>query len=96
MKMSNFGFTTYVGLGVVIFIALVGALGYTYVLNYKVEVASTPTRSSTKTIAAETMKAPDVKKSSDLSTATNALDDVSVDELSYGDIASLEEELNSL
>lgn len=96
MKLSNFGFSSYVGLGIVIFVALVGALGYTYVLKYKAEVAFIPTTSSTKTIAAETMKAPEVKASSDLGTASETLDDVSVDELSDSDLASLEAELSSL
>ena len=95
MKLNQFGFSSYVGLGVVIFVALVGALGYTYVMNYKAEVATSDKSSSTM-IAAETTKAPEVKKSADLNTASQTLDDVSTDSLSDEDMASLEAELNSL
>jgi hypothetical protein len=63
-------------------------------MNSKAEVA-TATNTS-KMIAAETTKAPEVKKTSDLSAASDTLDDVSVDDLSESDIASLEAELNSL
>ncbi len=96
MRRSNLGFSGFFGLGVIIFVALVGALGYTYVMSTKAEVASTVKSTSADTIAAETTKAPEVHSTSDLNTATATLDDVSIDELSDDDIASLEAELNSL
>ena len=88
------GYSTFVGMGIIIFVILVGALGYTYVLNYKAELPRGHPRS--KQIAAQTMKVPTVKNTSDLDTALTALDTASQDNLSQGDLSSLEAELNSL
>ena len=96
MKRGGFGYSALVGLGVVIFVALVGALGYTYVMNYKSEVASAPKSTQTTAIAAETIKAPEVASTTDLDAAASTLDDASVDLLSDDDMASLEAELDSL
>ncbi len=96
MRRGNLGFSSFFGLGAIIFVVLVGALGYTYVMSTKAEVASTVKSTSAHTIAAETTKAPEVRSTSDLSAATATLDNVSVDDLSEDDIASLEAELNNL
>jgi hypothetical protein len=63
-------------------------------MNYKAEVASS--KDSSRRIAAQTTKAPEIKKTSDLNVATQTLDDVSVDTLSEDDMASIDAELNNL
>ena len=76
------------GLVAIMFIVLVSALGYTYVLNYKAHVASAPAQQS-QTIAAENTEVPEINE-------TNDLDAASVDSLSEADLQSLEHDLNSL
>lgn len=87
------GYSTFVGMGIIIFVVLVGALGYTYVLNYKAEVARVPT--SGKQIAAQTVSVPQVKDTKDIDTALTTLEAASVDNLSQNDLSTLESELNN-
>ena len=87
------GYSTFVGMGIVIFVVLVGVLGYTYVLNYKAEVARVP--KDGKQIAAQTITVPQIKKANDIDTAMTTLEAASVDNLSQNDISSLQSELNS-
>ena len=83
------------GLIAIMFIVLVSALGYTYVLNYKAHVASAPTQ-QTQTIAAESAEVPAINETSDLDAAIAALDAASVDSLSDADLQALENDLNSM
>ena len=85
------GYSTFVGMGIVIFVVLVGVLGYTYVLNYKAEVARHP--SADKQIAAQTVTVPEVKQTKDLDQALTTLEAASVDDLSQNDLDALEAEL---
>ena len=87
------GYSTFVGMGIILFVVLVGVLGYTYVLNYKAEVARVPKTGSQ--IAAQTMTVPHVKHAKDIDTAMTSLEAASVDDLSQNDLNSLESELNS-
>lgn len=96
MKRQRFGFSTYIGLGVVIFVMLVGALGYTYVMSNKAEIASRSKDAQSKTIAAERVTAPEVKEKDDLTESLEVLDQASVDDLSEADLNALEAELESL
>lgn len=86
------GYSTFVGMGIIIFVILVGALGYKYVLSYKAEVARGQTGSNQ--IAAQTMKVPTVNNTDDLDAALVALDTASQDNLSQTDLNSLEAELS--
>lgn len=79
---------------VVMFIMFVGVLGYTYVLNYKAEVATAPGQSNT--IAAQTTTVPTIENTEDLDAALATLDAASVDELSDADLQALEDDLNNL
>jgi hypothetical protein len=94
MSTTPRGYSTLVGMGIVLFVVLVGALGYTYVLNYKAEVATLPTTG--RAIAAQTVTVPQVNESKDLDAALATLDAASVDQLSSNDLSSLEAELNNL
>ncbi len=94
MKHLTKGYSAAVGLVVVIFVVLVGALGYTYVLNYKAQVATTPNQG--KSIAAQTVEVPNVASPADLDKAIDVLDAAAVDELSATDLQALQNEMNSL
>lgn len=94
MKHLTAGYSAAIGLVVVIFVVLVGALGYTYVLNYKAQVASVPNQG--KAIAAQTVTVPAINSSSDLDAAVTSIDTAAIDELSDADLQALESELNSL
>ena len=83
------------GLVAIMFIVLVSALGYTYVLNYKARVASAPAQQS-QTIAAENTEVPEINETNDLDAALATLDAASVDSLSEADLQALEYDLNSL
>ena len=83
------------GLVVVIFIVLVSAVGYTYVLTYRAQVASAPEQQSTA-IAAESTAVPTIEQPSDLDDALAALDAASVDNLSDAELQALEADLNNL
>lgn len=87
------GYSTFVGMGIILFVVLVGVMGYTYVLNYKAEVASVPKGS--KQIAAQTVTVPQVKSAKDIDTAMTTLQAASVDDLSQNDLSSLETELHN-
>lgn len=78
----------------VMFVMLVGALGYTYILNYKSEVATAPGQNSS--IAAQTTTVPTIENTEDLDAALTVLDAASVDNLSDADLQALEDELESL
>ena len=77
----------------VIFVILVGTLGYLYVLNYKAEVATAP--ATEKTIKAQTMAVPTVDNTKDLDSAIQTLDAASVDNLSNSDLDTLQAQLDS-
>ncbi|QQS22044.1 hypothetical protein IPM09_00635 [Candidatus Saccharibacteria bacterium] len=95
MKNYNQGHAAIFGLVVVVFVVLVGALGYTYLITSKAEVAvNNP--SAGKSIAAENSTVADVKTAKDLDAALSALDTASVDSLSDADLTALEQELNSM
>ncbi len=81
------------GLAAVLFIVLIGALGYLYVLNYKSEVATAPTPN--KTITAQTVSVPAVTKVKDLDAALQTLDAASIDSLSDADLNALQAQVNS-
>ena len=87
-------YPSFMKLVIVMFVVLVGVVGYTYVLNYRAEVATAP--GQTNTIAAQTATIPSVEKSADLDTALDVLDEAAVDGLSEAELQALEAELDSL
>lgn len=89
------GHAAIMGLVVVVFVVLVGALGYTYLMMSESQVAvNNP--SAGKSIAAESAAVADLKSVKDLDAALATLDSTSVDNLSDADLNALEQELNSL
>ena len=89
---SKQGFSASLGVVMVIFVTLVGALGYQYAMNYKATVANS---TSNKQIAAETMSVPEISSADDLAAASDALDKASVDTLSTADLEKLEKQVSS-
>jgi cytoskeletal protein RodZ len=97
MKRFSFKRSPLFGLGIIIFVALVGALGYNYVINYKAQVAVAPKGSSTQSVvASSSTKAPDVETKKDLDTALSTLDASEVGATADQDLSALEAELNNL
>lgn len=94
IKQSTRELSIYTGLITAIFVVLVGALGYLYVLNYKADVATTPHQ--TQTITAQTVTVPAIEETDDLDAALQTLDAASVDTLTDADLNALETELENL
>lgn len=95
MKASYQGHAAIIGLVVVVFVVLVGALGYTYLMTSGSQ-AAVKNPSAGKSIAAESSSVADVTSAKDLDTVLATLDTASVDSLSDADLTALEQELNSL
>jgi hypothetical protein len=83
---NRVGYKAFSGVIVVVFVVLVGALGYTYLVNNNSKLAKTDTNKTT------TFVAPTITKTSDLDQATEVLDSTTFDE----DLATLEEMENQL
>jgi predicted permease len=95
MKKIHQGHAAIAGIVVVVFVVLIGALGYTYLMASKSETAI-KNPSAAKSIAAETASVRDISSPQDLDTALSTLDAAGVDNLSDADLTALEQELNSL
>ena len=83
---NRVGYKAFSGVIVVVFVVLVGALGYTYLVNNNSKLAKTDTNKTTAFVA------PAITKTSDLDQATEVLDSTTFDE----DLATLEEMENQL
>ena len=83
---NRVGYKAFSGVIVVVFVVLVGALGYTYLVNNNSKLAKTDTNKTTALVA------PTITKTSDLDQATEVLDSTTFDE----DLATLEEMENQL
>ncbi len=86
------GYSAVAGFVVTIFVVLIGALGYTYLINYNAQVARTNEKNNSSTIAAESAVVPEVESSSDLAELESMLEAVSVDDLSSTDLDTLDSE----
>lgn len=83
---NRVGYKAFSGVIVVVFVVLVGALGYTYLLNNNSKLAKTDNNKTTALVA------PTITKTSDLDQATEILDSTTFDD----DLATLEEMENQL
>ena len=83
---NRVGYKAFSGVIVVVFVVLVGALGYTYLVNNNSKLAKTDINKATAFVA------PTITKTSDLDQATEVLDSTTFDE----DLATLEEMENQL
>ncbi len=83
------GYSTVVGLIFVIFVVLVGALGYTYITNYNAQVARTPEQSKVaKTASPATV--PEINQTADLDAALATLNTTGDDKQLSVDLATLD------
>lgn len=88
MRHLSLGYSSVAGLVVVIFVVLVGALGYTYITHYNAQVASSPSTGLAKNT---TPDIPAITSKADLDNALSALDSTaSVDAQLNADFASIE------
>lgn len=83
---NRVGYKAFSGVIVVVFVVLIGALGYTYLVNNNSKLAKTDTNKTTAFVV------PTITKTSDLDQATEVLDSTTFDE----DLTTLEEMENQL
>ena len=85
------GHIAFAGIVIVVFVVLVGALGYTYLVTTNSQIAQKDTKPVTDTTVTAYIE-PTIAKTSDLDQATEVLDSTTFDD----DLATLEEMENQL
>jgi len=75
------GHVAFAGVIIVVFVVLVGALGYTYIVNSNSQIAKNTSKAPVALVA------PEIKKTTDLDAAAEVLDSAALDQ----DLSALDE-----